>query len=46
MTQNPNHAVSLAARKIQSEADAVLDQMFAYFTRDEAPRIVDARRAA
>ena len=41
---------SIAARKRSLEADAVLDQMFGYFTREEAPRAViselDAQKAA
>ena len=38
--------LSISARKLQAQADAVLDQMFAYFTREEAPRAVETRRAA
>lgn len=38
--------LSISARKLQAQADAVLDQMFAYFTREEAPRTVETRRAA
>ena len=38
--------LSISARKLQAQADAVLDQMFAYFTREEAPRVVETRRAA
>ena len=46
MAQNTAQPLSLAARKLQAEADAVLDQMFGYFTREEAPRAVETRRAA
>jgi hypothetical protein len=38
--------LSISARKLQAQADAVLDQMFAYFTREEAPRVIETRRAA
>ena len=38
--------LSISARKLQAQADAVLDQMFAYFTREETPRVVETRRAA
>ncbi|MCT4332080.1 hypothetical protein MU516_04245 [Paracoccus sp. YLB-12] len=41
---------SIADRKRAQEAEAVLDQMYAYYSRDERPRIVvtefDAQRAA
>lgn len=50
MAKTADKPLSIAARKRNAEADAVLDQMFAYFTRDEAPRPVitelDARKAA
>ncbi|MCZ0962697.1 hypothetical protein [Paracoccus benzoatiresistens] len=47
MAQNNAQPLSLAARKLQAEADAVLDQMFGYFTREEAPRqALDAQRRA
>lgn len=46
MAQNTAAPVSLAARTLQAEADAVLDQMFAYFTREETPRVIETRRAA
>lgn len=48
MAQNTAQTFSIAARKLQTEADAVLDQMFGYFTRDEAPRAIaeNTRRAA
>lgn len=45
-----NRTTSIAQRKLSAEADAVLDQMYGYFTREERPRAVttefDARRAA
>ena len=45
-----NKTTSIAQRKLAAEAEAVLDQMYGYFTREEAPRPVmsefDARRAA
>ncbi|SCY36909.1 hypothetical protein [Paracoccus tibetensis] len=45
-----NKTTSIAQRKLAAEAEAVLDQMYAYFTREERPRPVmselDARRAA
>ncbi|MBU2958903.1 hypothetical protein Q4511_16015 [Paracoccus sp. 1_MG-2023] len=41
---------SIAARKRSNEADAVLDQMFGYFAREDMPRAVisefDAHKAA
>ena len=47
---NNTKPLSIADRKAQIEADAVLALMFGYFTREEAPRAVitelDARRAA
>ena len=48
MAQNSVQPLSISARKLQAEADAVLDQMFGYFTREEAPRVVvdNTRRAA
>ncbi|WP_295049756.1 hypothetical protein [uncultured Paracoccus sp.] len=48
MAQNTAEPLSISARKLQAEADAVLEQMFGYYTRDEMPRpVVDtARRAA
>ena len=48
-TANPK-PLSIAERKRNLQADAVLDQMYSYFTREEMPRPViselDARRAA
>ena len=45
-----NNTTSIAQRKLAAEADAVLEQMYGYFTREERPRLVitelDARRAA
>lgn len=45
-----NKTTSIAQRKLAAEAEAVLDQMYGYFTREEQPRLVtselDARRAA
>lgn len=45
-----NKTTSIAQRKLAAEAEAVLDQMYAYFTHEERPRPVmselDARRAA
>lgn len=38
--------LNIQARKLQAEADAVLEQMFGYFTREEAPRVIETRRAA
>lgn len=48
MAQNTAQPLRIGARKLQAEADAVLDQMFGYFTHEEAPRVVvdNARRAA
>lgn len=46
MTQTAAQPVSISARKPQADADAVLDQMFAYFTRDEMPNAIETRRAA
>lgn len=46
MAQNNAQPLSISARKLQAQADAVLDQMFAYFTREEAPRVIETRRAA
>lgn len=46
MAQNTAQPLSISARKLQAQADAVLDQMFAYFTREEAPRVIETRRAA
>jgi hypothetical protein len=46
MAQNNAQPLSIAARKLQAEADAVLEQMFGYFTREDAPRVVETRRAA
>ena len=38
--------LNIQACKLQAEADAVLEQMYGYFTRDEAPRVIETRRAA
>lgn len=42
--------LSIADRKRSLEADAVLEQMYGYYTREEAPRLVvsdvDAQKAA
>lgn len=50
MADASTRTTSIAARKRAAEAEAALDQMYAYFTRDEMPRAVvtelDARRAA
>lgn len=50
MAQADSKPTSIAARKRAAEAEAVLDQMYAYFTREDMPRPVvselDARRAA
>ncbi|SNR52526.1 hypothetical protein [Paracoccus sediminis] len=46
MTQTAAQPVSISARKPQADADAVLDQMFAYFTRDEVVHAIETRRAA
>lgn len=50
MAQADTKTTSIDARKRAAEADAALDQMYGYFTREEAPRVVvtelDARRAA
>nr|WP_162623628.1 hypothetical protein [Paracoccus saliphilus] len=50
MLNEQTKPLSLAARKRSMEADAALDQMFGYFTRQETPRAVitelDARKAA
>lgn len=49
MTRPQTNPTNIADRKAQAEADAALDQMFGYFTRDEiAPAQADAslRRAA
>lgn len=48
MAQNTAQPFSISARKLQAEADAVLDQMFGYFTREEVSRVIvaDTRRAA
>ncbi|WP_410218772.1 hypothetical protein [Paracoccus sp. (in: a-proteobacteria)] len=50
MTEAQNKPLSLAARKRSAEADAVLDQMYGYYTRSESPRVVisdlDAQKAA
>ncbi len=45
-----NKTTSIAQRKLAAEAEAVLEQLYGYFTREERPRLVisefDARRAA
>ncbi|WEF25563.1 hypothetical protein [Paracoccus sp. S3-43] len=48
MAQNTAQSLRISARELQADADAVLDQMFGYFTREEAPRMAvdNARRAA
>lgn len=50
MTNAHIKPLSLAARKRSLEADAALEQMFGYFTRQETPRPVisdlDAQKAA
>jgi len=50
MSNEQNRPLSLAARKRSAEADAVLEQMYGYFTREESPRPViselDAQKAA
>lgn len=50
MPTDTNRPLSIADRKRNIDADAALDQMYSYFTRDEMPRPViselDARRAA
>ena len=40
------HPLSISARKLQAQAEAVLDQMFAYYTREETPRVIETRHAA
>ncbi|MDM7459024.1 MAG: hypothetical protein P3W94_006665, partial [Paracoccus sp. (in: a-proteobacteria)] len=50
MAQADTKTTSIAARKRAAEAEAVLDQMYGYYTREESPRVIvtelDARRAA
>ncbi|WP_168217394.1 hypothetical protein [Paracoccus liaowanqingii] len=50
MPTDTTRPLSIADRKRSIEADATLDQMYSYFTRDEMPRPVvselDARKAA
>lgn len=46
MADNTAQPLSITARKLAAQADAVLDQMFGYFTREEAPRVIETRRAA
>ncbi|WCR00340.1 hypothetical protein [Paracoccus aestuarii] len=50
MSHDSQKPLSIADRKRSLEADAVLDQMYGYYTREETPRAVvsdlDARRAA
>lgn len=50
MSKLDSKTASIADRKRAAEAEAVLDQMYGYFTREEAPRVIvselDARRAA
>lgn len=45
-----NKTASIAERKLAAEAEAVLEQMYGYFTREDRVRQVisdlDARRAA
>lgn len=50
MTNEQTKPLSLAARKRSMDADAALEQMYGYFTRQDAPRPVitelDAQKAA
>lgn len=51
MSKLDSKTTSIAERKRAAEAEAVLDQMYGYFTRQEAPRVIvseldAARRAA
>lgn len=46
MAQTENRPLGLVARTLQAEADAVLEQMFGYFTREDAPRLAEAPRRA
>lgn len=49
MTRPQTTPTNIADRKAQADADAALDQMFGYFTRDEtapAPADISFRRAA
>lgn len=40
MANDQKKPLSIADRKAQAEADAVLAQMFGYFSREETPREV------
>ncbi|MGP9804367.1 hypothetical protein [Paracoccus sp. NSM] len=50
MSKPDSKTTSIADRKRAADAEAALDQMYGYFTREEAPRVIvselDARRAA
>lgn len=50
MSTTDQKPLSIADRKRNQAADAALDQMYGYYTRNETPRAVvselDARRAA
>lgn len=40
MSQDQKKPLSIAERKAQAEADAILAQMFGYYAREETPRAV------
>lgn len=46
MTRTENQSAPIAARTLPDEADAVLEQMFGYFTREDAPRAAGITRRA
>lgn len=50
MSTDTKKPLSIADRKRSLQADAALEQMYGYYSRDEAPRAVvsefDAQRAA
>lgn len=46
MAEKTAQPLSISARKLAAQADAVLDQMFGYFTREDASRVTETRRAA
>ncbi|WP_277023677.1 hypothetical protein [Paracoccus hibiscisoli] len=50
MSNDISKPLSIADRKRSLQADAALEQMYGYYTRDDAPRPVvselDAQRAA
>ncbi|WP_378944199.1 hypothetical protein [Paracoccus sp. R86501] len=50
MTKTQQKPLSIEDRKRSIEAEAVLEQMYGYYVREEAPRYVvselDARKAA